>query len=145
MAKLVVLGAAESGIGAALLGKRRGCEVLVSDKGKIADAYQRELEAAGIEYEQGGHSFDRILAADFVVKSPGIPNHAAVVQAVHDAEIPLISEIEWAYRCTKVPVIAITGSNGKTTTTALIHHLLLSAGIKAALCGNIGSSFARHT
>lgn len=144
MAKLVVLGAAESGIGAALLGKRRGCEVFVSDKGKIADAYQRELEAAGIEYEQGGHSFDRILAADFVVKSPGIPNHAAVVQAIHDAEIPLISEIEWAYRCTKVPVIAITGSNGKTTTTALIYHLLVSAGTKAALCGNIGSSFARH-
>lgn len=142
--KLVILGAAESGIGAAILGKHRGFDVFVSDKGDIAPPYRRFLAAADIAYEEREHTLEHILSADLVVKSPGIPEETMVVQAIRDTGIPLISEIEFASRYTNAKIIAITGSNGKTTTTALTYHLLQSCGIHVALAGNIGDSFALH-
>jgi UDP-N-acetylmuramoylalanine--D-glutamate ligase len=142
--KLVILGAAESGIGAAILGKRKGYEVFVSDRGNIAEAYRLQLEQENIEFEQGQHSIERLLTADLVVKSPGIPEKASVIQTLRDADITIISEIEFASCYTTAKIIAITGSNGKTTTTLLTHHLLKNAGFSVALAGNIGDSFALH-
>lgn len=143
--KLVVLGAAESGIGAALLGKQQGWDVFVSDGGTIKEKYKQELEAAGIAYEEQVHSEDKVLQAGCIVKSPGIPEKAGIIQKVRAAGIEVCSEIEFGYRYkADGKIIAITGSNGKTTTTALTYHLLKSSGYDVAMVGNIGYSFARQ-
>lgn len=140
--KLVILGAGESGQGAALLGQAKGYSVFVSD-GKSMPEKARQLFAQhNIDYEQGGHDLARIVDADIAVKSPGIPDSAAVVQALIAHGVEVISEIEWGFRYTDKPIIAITGSNGKTTTTSMIHKLLTDAGLTAGLGGNIGRSFA---
>ncbi|MFM8361208.1 MAG: Mur ligase family protein, partial [Haliscomenobacter sp.] len=141
---LVVLGAAESGVGAALLGKKQGYEVFVSDKGAIQDEYKAQLSEAGIPFEEGSHDEARILSATLVVKSPGIPEKAAIVGALREKGIELVSEIEFASWFTRGEIIAITGTNGKTTTTLLTHHLLRTAGLDAALGGNVGKSFAAN-
>ncbi|MFC2479982.1 MAG: UDP-N-acetylmuramoyl-L-alanine--D-glutamate ligase [Bacteroides sp.] len=141
--RLVVLGAGESGIGAAILGAREGYHVLVSDSGVIAEQRKAELEANAIAWEENGHTLERLLEAELVVKSPGIPANAPVVSAVRGRGIPVIGEIEFASRYTYAKLVCITGSNGKTTTTSLIHHIMQKAGLDAALAGNIGASFAR--
>ncbi|PJJ75188.1 UDP-N-acetylmuramoylalanine--D-glutamate ligase [Thermoflavifilum aggregans] len=143
--KVVILGAGESGVGAALLAVKQGYEVWVSDAGSIADRYRQELQAANIPFEEHTHSYDKIFEADWIIKSPGIAEAAPVMQAVRSKSKRVISEIEWAYRfCNQATIIAITGTNGKTTTTALIHYLLKNSGIQAACVGNIGNSFARQ-
>lgn len=142
MKKIVVLGGGESGYGSALLAHKKGFDVFLSDGAMLKPNYKEKLMAAGIEFEEGGHSKDRILAADIIVKSPGIPDKAEIVQAAHSAEIPVISEIEFAAPFTKARKICITGSNGKTTTTTLIHRILSLAGERVAVVGNIGESFA---
>ncbi len=142
MKKLVVLGAGESGVGAALLGRAQGYDVFVSDYGQIADPYRRTLEEHQLAFEMGTHTFSRILDADVVVKSPGIANHVPVVQAILEQDIELISEIEFASRYTDAKIVGITGTNGKTTTTLLTHHILKRAGYHVGLAGNVGHSFA---
>ncbi|WP_439184900.1 UDP-N-acetylmuramoyl-L-alanine--D-glutamate ligase [Carboxylicivirga taeanensis] len=144
MQKLVVLGAGESGVGAALLAKQQGWDVFVSDSGSIALHYQRELDAAGIDWEEGTHTLELIFAAREVVKSPGIPDSIPMIQQLHTRQIPVISEIEFASRYTESKTICITGSNGKTTTTMLIHHLLTQAGVSVEMAGNVGTSWARQ-
>ncbi|MFK7799980.1 MAG: UDP-N-acetylmuramoyl-L-alanine--D-glutamate ligase [Aureispira sp.] len=141
---IVVLGGGESGVGAAILAQQQGHRVFVSDLGQIATNYQQELEQHNIAYEQGQHSTPRILEADLVIKSPGIPDSVALIQQLEAQGTPIIDEIEWASRHTNSYVIAITGSNGKTTTTKLIHHLLVTAGVEAGIGGNIGYSWARQ-
>lgn len=140
--KLVVLGAGESGVGTAILADKKGYEVFVSDMGQIQDKYVQALEAHQIEWEECGHTAERILDADEVVKSPGIPDTAPMVQALLERGIPVLSEIEFASRYTKGHCVCITGSNGKTTTTRLIHYIYTRAGLNAGLAGNIGHSFA---
>lgn len=140
--RLVVLGGGESGVGAAILGKEKGMEVFLSDMGKIAPRYVEMLEHEGIEFEQGRHSMDRILAADEVVKSPGIAPTLPVMKAIDEKGIPVISEIEFAGRYTDAKMICITGSNGKTTTTLLTYHILKDAGVNVGLAGNVGRSLA---
>ena len=142
MKKLVVLGAGESGVGAAVLGKQKGFEVFVSDFGEIKSNFAEQLTHNQIEFEQGGHTNEHILNADVVVKSPGIPDKAPIVKAIRDKGIELISEIEFASRFTDAKIIAITGSNGKTTTTNLIYHILKNADLNVAMVGNVGKSFA---
>ena len=143
--KLVILGAGESGIGAAILGKLKGYQVFVSDGGKIRQDYMNELKKHGIEFEQEQHSEQRILSADLVVKSPGIPDSSGVVKKIREKGIELISEIEFGFRYKgDSKIVAITGSNGKSTTTALIYHICETAGLSCALVGNIGYSFARQ-
>ncbi len=143
--KLLILGAGESGIGAALLGKAKGWDVFVSDGGTIAAEFWKELADAAILLEEGGHSDARLEWADLVVKSPGIPESAPAVQTIRSAGVPLISEIEFAYRYKGAgKIIAITGSNGKSTTTKLVYHLLKTAGYSVSLTGNIGISLARQ-
>lgn len=142
--KLVILGAGESGIGAAILGKKQGYDVFVSDKGEIKEFHKKELEALGVDYESGQHTEARILESDEVIKSPGIPTQAPLVQQLMAKGIPVISEIEFAARYTKAYLIAITGTNGKTTTTSLIYHMLKKADLNVGLAGNIGNSFARE-
>ncbi len=140
---LVILGAGESGIGAALLAKKHGHNVFVSDRGAIREAYKHELESHGIAYEEQQHSWDRIARADEVVKSPGIPDHVPLIKDLAGKGMPVISEIEFAGRYTTAKLIGITGSNGKTTTTRLAFHLLVTAGLNAGMAGNVGKSFAR--
>lgn len=140
--KLVVLGAGESGTGAAILGLDKGYDVFVSDYGHISDKYKAMLDAEGIVWEEGRHSTDRILDADLIVKSPGIAKETPVMRAVAARGIPVISEIEFAGRFSDARMVCITGSNGKTTTTLLIHHILTAAGIDAGLAGNVGRSLA---
>ena len=140
--RLVVLGGGESGVGAAILAKDKGMDVFLSDSGSIAPRYASVLDKEAIPYEQGSHYMARILAADEVVKSPGIPDTAPVIKAIKDKNIPIISEIEFAGRYTDAKMVCITGSNGKTTTTSLIYHILRRAGIDAGLAGNIGRSLA---
>ncbi len=144
MARIVVLGAAESGVGAALLAKQKGFEVFVSDMGSISESYKAELLTAGIAFEEGKHSADLLLNADEVVKSPGIPDTAPMVRALREKGIPIISEIEFAGRYTKAKMLCITGSNGKTTTTTLLFEILRNAGYNVGLAGNIGYSLARQ-
>ena len=144
MKKLVILGGGESGVGAALLGKREGWDVLVSDYGQIKENYKAELVENGLANEEGGHTMERVLEADLVVKSPGIPEKAPVVKGVREAGIPLVSEIEFAARYTDAKLVGITGSNGKTTTTMLTHHMLQKGGLNVGCAGNIGESFARQ-
>lgn len=140
--RLVVLGAGESGTGAAILGKTKGFDVFVSDMGTIKDPYRAMLDQNDIEWEDGKHSEARILAADLVVKSPGIPGTAPLVAQLTAKGTPVISEIEFASRYTKAKMICITGSNGKTTTTSLVFDMLHRAGLDVGLAGNIGNSLA---
>ena len=141
--KIVVLGGGISGYGAAILAKKLGFATLLSDAGRIADRYKAALDEWGVEYEEGGHTMERILAADEVIKSPGIPEKAPVVKALRAQGTPIISEIEFAGRYKgKARTICITGSNGKTTTTSLTYQILRDAGYNVALGGNIGESFA---
>ncbi len=143
--KIVILGGGESGVGAALLCKQQGYDVFLSDGGKLKEVYQQELQSYGIEFEQAGHTIEKILSADEVMKSPGIPNSAAVVKSIIDNKIPIISEMELAYRHKgDSKIIGITGSNGKTTTTALIYHICKTAGLDCALVGNIGTSITKQ-
>ena len=143
--KLVILGAGESGVGAALLAKQKGYEVFVSDGGAIKANFQKELEEAGIEFEAGVNSAERILAADEVIKSPGIPEKNEMVKAIRAKVIPVISEIEFGYRDKgNSKIAAITGSNGKSTTTALLYHICKLVNEDVAMVGNIGYSFARQ-
>jgi UDP-N-acetylmuramoylalanine--D-glutamate ligase len=143
--RMVILGAGESGVGAAILCRKAGYNVFVSDGGKIQDKYMQELVSHEIEFEEGGHSEDRILAADEVMKSPGIPHKTEIVQKLIKAGILITSEIELAYRFKeKSKIIGITGSNGKTTTTALTYHICKEAGLDCAMVGNIGISIARQ-
>ena len=141
---IVVLGAGESGTGAALLALKKGFAVFVSDFGPIADQYKKELEQAGIPFEENQHTEDRILKATEVIKSPGIPDKAPVIKKLIEKNIPIISEIEFAARYTSAKLICITGSNGKTTTTMLTYHILQNAGLNVGLAGNIGKSFAKQ-
>ena len=142
MARIVVLGGAESGVGAAVLAKVKGFDVFLSDNGRIKDEYLATLQQWGIPFEQGGHTPELILNADEVVKSPGIPGTAPMVRALREQGTHIISEIEFAARYDSAKKICITGSNGKTTTTSLIHYLLREAGLDAGLGGNIGKSYA---
>ena len=142
MARLVVLGGAESGIGAAVLAKVKGFDVFLSDNGKIKDEYLNTLREWDIPYEENGHTESLILNADEVVKSPGIPATAPMVRKLSDKGTHIISEIEFAARYDTAKKICITGSNGKTTTTTLIHYLLTNAGLNVGLGGNIGKSYA---
>lgn len=139
---LVVLGGGESGVGAAVLGKDKGFEVLLSDSGKIPEKYRSTLDAEQIEYEEGGHSEERILTATLVVKSPGIPPTAPLVKKLAEQGTPILSEIEFAGRYTDAKMVCITGSNGKTTTTLITYHILKDAGLNVGLAGNVGKSLA---
>lgn len=140
--RLVVLGGGESGVGTAILGKKKGYEVFVSDFGKIKGNYKEVLIINGIAWEEEKHTEDLILNADVVMKSPGIPDKSPIVKKLHDTGIPVVSEIEFAAPFTDATIIGITGSNGKTTTTMLTYHVLKSAGLNVGLGGNIGKSFA---
>lgn len=140
--RLVVLGGGESGVGAAILGKVKGWNVFLSDMGQIAPRYKTMLDEAEVEWEEGGHTESRILAADEVVKSPGIPPFAPIIRRVASKNIPVISEIEFAGRYTDAKMVCITGSNGKTTTTLLTYHILRKAGLNVGLAGNVGKSLA---
>jgi UDP-N-acetylmuramoylalanine--D-glutamate ligase len=143
--KLVILGAGESGVGTALLAKQKGYAVFVSDGGAIKANFQKELEEGGIEFESGSHNVERILAADEVMKSPGIPEKNEMVKAIRAKGIPVISEIEFGYRYKgNSKIAAITGSNGKTTTTSLLYHICKLVNEDVAMVGNIGYSFARQ-
>lgn len=145
MKKLVVLGGGESGVGAAILAQRNGYDVFLSDGGKLQERYRTALAEAQIAFEEGGHTAEKILAADEVMKSPGIPHKHPLVVQVIEKGIPIISEMELAYRHKgESKIIGITGSNGKTTTTSLIYHICKVAGLDCALVGNIGNSIARQ-
>jgi UDP-N-acetylmuramoylalanine--D-glutamate ligase len=142
MKKIVILGAGESGAGSAVLAKKQGFDVFVSDMGEIKEKYREILRSNNIEWEEGKHSESVILSADEVIKSPGIPEKAPLVVRLHEKGIPVISEIEFAGRYCKGIKVCITGSNGKTTVTNLIAHILKKAGMNVAMTGNVGSSFA---
>src|SRR5690606_39139773 len=142
--KIVVLGGGESGVGAAYLAKKKGLNVFLSDKGVIKDEYKKQLIDVEIEFEEGKHDEARILKADWVIKSPGIPKKAEIIYKINQKGIRLSSEIEFAAEFTTAKIIAITGSNGKTTTTSLIYHILKNDDLKVGLAGNIGKSFARQ-
>ena len=143
MKKIVVLGGGISGYGSAILARKKGFDVLLSDSGRIADRYKAKLDQWEVPYEEGSHTEERILAATEVIKSPGIPESAPIVRKIREAGIPVISEIEFAGRYIgRARCICITGSNGKTTTTSLIYKIMRDAGMNVALGGNIGESFA---
>lgn len=142
MQRLVILGGGESGCGTAVLGLKQGWDVFLSDKGSLADNYKQALAAASVPFEEGAHTEELILNANLVVKSPGIPDTAPLVEKLRAKGIPVISEIEFAGRYTDARTICITGSNGKTTTTTLIYNILREAGFNVGLGGNIGASFA---
>lgn len=144
MPLMVILGGGESGVGAALLAKAKGYTVFLSDKSLLQEAYRAVLLEHGIPFEEGQHTEEKILQAQEVVKSPGIPEKAPIIQKLRQRNIPVISEIELASRYTSAQLIGITGSNGKTTTTLLTYHLLKTAGLNVGLAGNIGDSFARQ-
>lgn len=141
---MVILGAGESGTGAAVLGVAQNWDVFVSDRGKIAQKYQDELNLNNIAWEQEQHSEEKILSADLIIKSPGIPNTAPMVMAALQKGIEVIDELEFGFRYTQAKMISITGTNGKTTTTLLTYHLLKQAGLNVGLAGNIGRSLARQ-
>lgn len=142
--RIVVLGGGESGFGAAYLAKKKGLEVFLSDMGEIRENYKQLLIENGIEFEEGTHTEEKILNADWIVKSPGIPKKAEIIGQIQRKGIRLSSEIEFASEFTNAKIIAITGSNGKTTTTSLIYHILKSDGLYVGLGGNIGKSFAKQ-
>ena len=140
--RIVILGGGESGVGSAVLAKVKGFDVFLSDAGTIKPQYKETLSKFQIEYEEGGHTKEKILCADEVVKSPGIPEENHMVQSIREYRIPVISEIEFAGRYDRAKKICITGSNGKTTTTSLIYYMLKNAGLNVGLAGNIGKSYA---
>lgn len=140
--RLVILGGGESGVGTAILGKKKGYEVFVSDFGQIKENYKEVLALNKLEWEEGRHTEELVLNADVVMKSPGIPDKSPIVKKLKEKGIPVISEIEFASHYTDVQTIGITGSNGKTTTTMLTHYLLKQGGLGVGLAGNIGKSFA---
>ncbi len=142
--KIVVLGGGESGVGAAYLAKKKGLDVFLSDKSVIKEEFKKQLADAEIEFEEGSHDEARILQADWVIKSPGIPKKADIIFKINQKGIRLSSEIEFGAQFTDAKIIAITGSNGKTTTTSLIYHILKNDDLKVGLAGNIGKSFARQ-
>ena len=142
--KLVVLGGGLSGVGAAILGKAQGFSVFLSDQGELSSQSRDELNHHNIPFEEKTHTVDKIMQADEVVKSPGIPNTIPLVVELLQKRIPVISEIEFAARFTKAKTICITGSNGKTTTSTLLYHILKSAGLNVGLAGNVGTSFAKQ-
>ncbi len=142
--RVVILGAGESGTGAALLAKQKGFEVFVSDQGPIKDKYKRELEMESIPFEENTHSQEKILNASFIIKSPGIPLKAEIIKKAKSQGISIIDELEFAFLYTTAKIVAITGTNGKTTTTLLIYHLMKEAGFNVALAGNVGFSMARQ-
>lgn len=142
--KIVILGGGESGVGAALLAKSKGYDVFLSDKSSLSEKYKEILEKNGIPYEEGQHNEEFILDADEIIKSPGIPDKVELIKKLKSLRKPIISEIEFASRYTKAKIIAITGSNGKTTTTLLTYHILKSAGYNVGLAGNVGDSFAKQ-
>src|SRR5690554_6164323 len=141
---IVVLGGGESGMGAAILAQKKGFRVFLSDNGMLREEHRELLRAYMIDFEEGGHTEARVLEADEIVKSPGIPDTVPVMLKVLDKGIHVISEIEFAGRHTDAKMICITGSNGKTTTASLIYHILKSAGLHVGLGGNVGKSFARQ-
>lgn len=141
--RIVILGGGESGTGAAILAKAKGFDVFVSDSGTLADQYRNDLVAHGIAFEEGGHTEEKVLGANLIIKSPGIPKKAEIVKKAKVKKIVVIDEIEFACRYIKGKIIAITGTNGKTTTTLLTYHLLKTAGLHVALAGNVGESLAR--
>ncbi|MCK5441997.1 MAG: UDP-N-acetylmuramoyl-L-alanine--D-glutamate ligase [Maribacter sp.] len=143
MARLVILGGGESGVGTAILGLQKGFEVFVSDNGKIKEKYKDVLEHIGINWEEEKHSEEKILDANMVMKSPGIPDTVPLVVRLREKGIPVISEIEFVSKYTDAKVIGITGSNGKTTTTMLTNHIIRQAGVNVGMAGNIGDSFAK--
>lgn len=144
MKKLTILGGGESGVGAAILGKKQGFEVFLSDKGSLKEEYKNLLISNEIPFEEGNHDEERILSSDWVIKSPGIPKKAEIIQKIKQKGIRLSSEIEFGAEFTNAKIIALTGSNGKTTTTSLVYHLLKNAGLNVGLGGNIGTSFAKQ-
>lgn len=141
---MVILGGGESGVGSAILARTKGFDVFLSDKGKLTDEHRQTLIDYTIDFEEGKHTEEKIFLADEIVKSPGIPNTAPLIQKIRAKGIPVISEIEFAGRYTDAKMICVTGSNGKTTTAGLIYHILQSAGLNVGLGGNIGKSFARQ-
>lgn len=141
--RLVVLGGGESGVGSAILAKKHGFDIFLSDKGKINDHYKNVLEDIGINWEDERHTESVILKADLVIKSPGIPDSSPLIIKLNELGVPVISEIEFASRYTDAMLIGITGSNGKTTTTMLTNHLLSTGGLQVGMAGNIGDSFAK--
>ena len=141
---IAIIGGGESGVGAAILANKMGANVFVSDAGLLKENYKSELLQLNVEYEESGHDLDRILKAHLVIKSPGIPNTAAVIQSCKVHRVDVISEIEFAAKFTKAKKICITGSNGKTTTTMLVYHIFKNAGIEVSFAGNIGKSLARQ-
>ncbi|MCK0189475.1 UDP-N-acetylmuramoyl-L-alanine--D-glutamate ligase [Arenibacter sp. F20364] len=143
MRRLVVLGGGESGVGTAILGKKEGFEVFVSDKGIVKEEYRKVLEHFEIDWEEEQHTEEKILNADLVMKSPGIPDTVPLVLKLKEAGVPIVSEIEFASRFTKATIIGITGSNGKTTTTMLTNHILKEDGLNVGMAGNIGDSYAK--
>ncbi|CEN50764.1 UDP-N-acetylmuramoyl-L-alanine--D-glutamate ligase [Capnocytophaga canimorsus] len=143
MKKLVILGGGESGVGAAILGKKKHWDVFLSDKGKVATKYAEVLNQHTIRWEENKHTESEILSADCIIKSPGIPDTVEIIKKAKEKHIEIISEIEFAYRHTKGKIIAITGSNGKTTTTSLTYHILKESGLNVGVAGNIGKSFAQ--
>jgi UDP-N-acetylmuramoylalanine--D-glutamate ligase len=140
--KIAIIGAGESGIGAALLAKKQGFDVFVSDFGTIKPKYKDVLEENGFDYEEGTHDFNRILSCECLIKSPGIPETVELIQKAISLKIPVISEIEFAAQFTKAKLICITGSNGKTTTSMLTYHIMKNGGLDVELAGNVGESFA---
>jgi len=142
--RIIILGAAESGVGAAMLAQLRGYDVFVSDMGIIKEEFKKILVAKKISFEENQHSESEILRGDEMIKSPGIPEKAPIIKLIRSKNIPIISEIEFASRYTSSTIIAITGSNGKSTTASLIYHILNKAGLDVALVGNIGKSFAKQ-
>jgi len=142
--RVVILGAGESGTGAALLAKGKTLDVFVSDQAPIQEKYKAELTSHNIAFEEGQHTAEKILNAQLVVKSPGIPEKAEIVRKINASGIPVVDEIEFAFRYSKGKMIAITGTNGKTTTTLLTYHIMKDAGLDVALAGNVGFSMARQ-
>ncbi len=141
--RIIILGGGESGTGAAVLAKKNGFDIFLSDKGELKSVYRRELQENGIEWEEGKHRTNLLDGADEVIKSPGIPDSVTVVKKAKQKGIPVISEIEFAGRFTSAFKVCITGSNGKTTTSSLIYHMMKKAGLNVGLAGNVGTSFAR--
>src|SRR5574344_1165095 len=144
MKRIVILGAGESGAGASVLAKKERFDVFVSDMSAIKDNYKKLMDGHNVEWEEGQHTEEKILNADEIIKSPGIPESAPMIVKIKEKQIPIISEIEFAGRYSKSKMICITGSNGKTTTTMLIYHILQKAGLKVGLAGNVGFSLARQ-
>ena len=142
MKRLIILGGGESGVGTAILGKQKGWEVFLSDKGSLKPHYRETLNKEGIQWEEGTHTEEKILSADVIMKSPGIPDKAPIIKKAHEKGIAVISEIEFASQYTDSLIVGITGSNGKTTTTLLTYHIFKEAGLQVGLGGNIGYSFA---